>query len=143
MPLRWRIDHPARRVAATLLDTTSEAEMYDFLGEVIAQGAMPYGKLFDVAANLSWLIPTRVTTIAATARLYTRLGLGPIGPLAIVLSSATARKPREECALLADAMRQVRVFRRHNDAEAWLRSRAADLGIATDAAQARKRRFSM
>ena len=72
---------------------TSEREMYDFLGEVIAQGAMPYAKLFDVSAAIRWITPSRVGPIAATARLYRRMGLGSVGPLAIVVSDKSAARP--------------------------------------------------
>src|SRR6185503_638165 len=47
MPLHWNIDHHRRRVSATVLESTTEQEMYDFLGDVIAADAMPYAKLFD------------------------------------------------------------------------------------------------
>ena len=120
MPLRWRIDHAARRVTATLLETTSESEMYDFLGEVIAQGAMAYGKLLVAPAGIPWTTPGSVGPFAATARLYGRMGLGPIGPLAILVDSTAAQKRLEAGALLSGAKQPVRVFRRQRDAEAWL-----------------------
>jgi hypothetical protein len=122
MPLRWIIDHAGRRVTATLLETTSEQEMYDFLGELIGQGAMPYAKLFDASAAIRWITPDRIGPIAATTRLYSRMGLGPVGPVAIVVASETAIKRAEEYMRLSDALRVVRLFARREDAEAWLES---------------------
>ena len=122
MPLRWHIDHPRCRVTATPLKTTSEQEMYDFLGDVIAQGAMPYAKLFDASAAVRWIKPNRIGPIAATAQLYGRMGLGPVGPLAIVVADNAATRRAEEYAKIADAVRLARVFEREDDAEAWLQA---------------------
>jgi len=122
MPLQWAIDHQRRRVTATLLQTTTEQEMYAFLGEVIAQDAMPYGKLFDATRAARWITPNRVGPIAATTRLYSRMGLGPVGPLAIVVADERANRRAEEYAMLADANRAVRIFGGTQEAEAWLAS---------------------
>jgi hypothetical protein len=122
MPLRWSIDHGRKRVSAVLLETTTEQEMYDFLGEVIGQDAMPYGKVFDATGAIKWISPGRIGPIAATARLYSRMKLGPIGPLAIVVSGSAATERAHEYTLLSDAARKVRLFNRVADAEAWLAS---------------------
>jgi hypothetical protein len=122
MPLHWTIDPDRRRVTATLLKTTTEQEVYDFLGEVIAAGAMPYAKLVDAAAATKWITSDRVGPLAATAQLYSRMRLGPIGPLAIVATTAQAGKRAEEYAALADAARLVRIFDSRDKAEAWLSS---------------------
>jgi hypothetical protein len=122
MPLHWKIDHSRRRVTATLLTTTSEPEMYAFLGEVIAQDAMPYGKIFDGTQATRWISPDRVGPIAATTRLYSRMALGPIGPLAIVIAGQRATARAEEYVLLSDAARRVRIFGHVDEAEAWLAS---------------------
>jgi hypothetical protein len=119
MPIRWCIDHSAQRVAATLPEDTSEGEMYDFLGELVAQGAMPYAKVFDASAGVPAATPSRIGPIAATARLYARMGLGPVGPTAIVVGTGAANMRAE---LLADAAGRVRLFGRHDEAEAWLGS---------------------
>lgn len=122
MPLHWNIDHDRQRVSATLLETTTEQEMYDFLGEVIGAGAMPYAKLFDATRAIKWITPNRIGPIASTARLYGRMRLGPIGPLAIVVQGAQANKRAEEYALLSDASRLVRIFEKLEKAESWLSS---------------------
>ena len=122
MPLHWNIDHRRRRVAATLLTTTDEQEMYAFLGEVIAQEAMPYAKIFDGTNATRWISPGRIGPIAATTRLYSRMGLGPVGPLAIVIAGQRATERAEEYVLLSDAARLVRIFGHREEAEAWLAS---------------------
>jgi hypothetical protein len=124
MSLDWSVDHTGRRVTATLSKSTTEQEMYEFLGEIIAEGAMPYGKLFDAGAATQWIDPGRIGPIAATARLYSRMGLGPVGPLAIVVSGERASARAKEYALLSDATRKVRIFASRADAESWLASMA-------------------
>jgi hypothetical protein len=122
MTLDWSIDHGRRRVVATLQRTTTEEEMYRFLGEVIAEGAMPYGKIFDARTAVRWITPSRIGPIAATARLYDRMGLGTVGPLAIVVADEAANARAQEFARLSDATRAVRIFTDLEQAEAWLAS---------------------
>ena len=122
MPLHWTIDHARKRVAATLLTTTDEQEMYAFLGEVIAQDAMPYAKIFDGTNATRWISPDRIGPIAATTRLYSRMGLGAVGPLAIIIAGPRASERAREYILLSDALRLVRTFSRADEAEVWLAS---------------------
>lgn len=122
MALDWSIDHGRRRVVATLQRTTTEEELYRFLGEVIAEGAMPYGKIFDARAATRWITPSRIGPIAATARLYDRMGLGTVGPLAVVVADEAANARAQEFARLSDAARAVRIFTDPEQAEAWLAS---------------------
>ena len=122
MTLDWSIDHDRRLVVATLQRNTTEEEMYRFLGEVVAEGAMPYGKIFDARGATRWITPSRVGPIAATARLYDRMGLGAVGPLAIVVDDEAARARAEEFARLSDATRAVRIFADLEQARAWLTS---------------------
>jgi len=83
---------------------------------------MAYGKIFDARAATRWITPSRVGPIAATARLYDRMGLGAVGPLAIVVVDEAARARAEEFARLSDATRAVRIFADHQQAQAWLAS---------------------
>jgi len=122
MALDWSIDHRRRRVVATLARSTTEEEMYRFLGEVIGEGAMPYGKIFDARAALRWITPSGVGPIAATARLYDRMGLGTVGPLAIVVAGDAAEARAREFAQASDATRAVRIFATLEQAESWLAS---------------------
>jgi len=128
MALDWDIDHSKRLVAATLRRGTTEEDIYRFLGEVIAEGAMPYGKIFDVSEASKWVTPNRIGPIAATARLYARMRLGPVGPLAIVVSGEKGKARDREVALLADAGRAVRIFATRDEAHAWLRKRPPAAG---------------
>jgi hypothetical protein len=120
MALDWSIDHGKRRVVATLRRSTTEEDIYHFLGEVIAEGAMPYGKIFDVSEATKWIAPNRVGPLAATARLYARMGLGEVGPLAIVVSGEKGKARAREFARLGDANRVVRIFSTPREAQAWL-----------------------
>lgn len=127
MALDWNIDHGRRLVVATLQRSTTEEEMYRFLGEVIGQGAMPYGKIFDARTATRWITPSRTGPIAATARLYDRMALGPVGPLAIIVVDDRAGARVRDFALLSDARRAVRIFDDIDQAQAWL------AGIGTQA----------
>lgn len=120
MALDWSIDHGKRRVVATLRRSTTEEDIYRFLGEVIADGAMPYGKIFDASEATKWITPNRVGPLAATARLYARMGLGDVGPLAIVVSGERGKARAGEFALLGDSSRVVRIFSTRREAQAWL-----------------------
>lgn len=122
MPLDWQIDHSTQRVTAVLRKTTSEQDLYDFLGEVIAEGAMPYAKLLDVSSAVRSMATSRIGPIASTTRLYSRMGLGSVGPLAIVVATSAGRKTAEEYVLLSDALRLVRIFTHKREAEAWLQN---------------------
>lgn len=141
MSLDWSVDHSKRRVVATLDRSTTEEEMYRFLGELIADGAMPYAKIFDATAATKWITATRIGPIAATAKLYSRMGLGPVGPLAIVVSDQKAGARAKEYALLSDATRAVRIVGSKADAEAWLDS-IGD-GAAVDGSSQNARRPSI
>jgi len=105
-----------------LLPTTSEEEMYDFLGEVVAEGAMPYAKLFHASAAVRLFAPNRIGPVTATARLYARMGLGPVGPLAIVVADKTACRRALEHGMISDGIAPVQFFGREDDAEAWLQT---------------------
>jgi hypothetical protein len=122
MPIRWHIDHAGRRVSATLLAPTSEEEMYDFLGEVVAEGAMPYSKLIHVSAAVRSIALSRIGPVAATARLYRRMGLGAVGPLAIVVSGKVGTRQTEELSSTSEPVGLVRLFGREDDAELWLQT---------------------
>jgi hypothetical protein len=120
MSLDWSIDHDRQRVIATLRRNTAEEELYRFLGEIIAEGAMPYAKIFDATAAAQWISDSRVGPIAATARLYDRMGLGPVGPLAIVVADDKAVARAREFAQASVAGRSVRLFASRDEAERWL-----------------------
>jgi len=122
MPLRWHIDHRRRRVEATLPTTTSEEEMYDFLGEVVAEGAMAYAKLFHASAAARSITLNRIGPVAATARLYSRMGLGTAGPLAIVVSDEPPSRCPRVINMGSEEVGLVRFFEREDDAEVWLQT---------------------
>ena len=120
MSLDWSIDHARRRVIATVRRNTAEEDVYRFLGEVIAENAMSYAKIFDASSATQWITDSRVGPIAATARLYDRMGLGPVGPLAIVVTDGRALERALQFAQAAIASRRVRLFASRDEAERWL-----------------------
>jgi len=120
MTLDWSMDHGRRRVVAMLRRSTTEEDIYRFPGVVIAEGAMPYGKILDASEATKWVTHNRIGPLVATARLYARMGLGAVGPLAIVVSDEKGKVRACEFARLGDASRAVRVFTTRDEAQAWL-----------------------
>ena len=57
---------------------------------------MPYAKIFDATNPTRWIAPDRIGPIAATSRLYSRMGLGPVGPLAIIIDGQRATERAED-----------------------------------------------
>ena len=120
MPLRWCVDDDARSVEVIAEETITAAEIRDYLERVSEAGAMPFAKLFDASAAKVEASVEELKAIAAWVRKFAVDGRGPIGPLAIVVSSqshfAAAR-----FADAAGALRPLQIFRDEGAARAWLK----------------------
>ncbi|MGD9880041.1 MAG: hypothetical protein AB7F22_18625 [Reyranella sp.] len=113
------IDHGTRRVAAFVEEGLSAADVLGYLENIAAAGAMPYAKLFDATAAKATMSVDELKAIDAWVRNYAMQGRGPVGPLAIVVSSAN----HLEAAHFADAagsIRSLRIFRDKTEATSWL-----------------------
>jgi hypothetical protein len=121
MSITWDVDHHKRFVVAELRGKTTEEELYSFLGTLIGERVMDYGKLIDATAADGWLEPAKIQAIAKTTNLYSRMKLGPVGPLAIVVNHHKQEaRAREYIALSGVAERRVSLFGNRPDAEGWL-----------------------
>jgi hypothetical protein len=120
MPLRWRIDDDTRRVEVVAEETITSVEIRDYLERVAQAGAMAYAKLFDASAAKVEVSVDELKAIAAWVRKFAIDGRGPIGPLAIVVSSQS----HFDAARFADAagsIRPLQIFRDEGEAQAWLK----------------------
>ena len=82
---------------------------------------MDYGKVFDASHAERWLEPAKIQAIAHTANLYSKMKLGPIGPLAIVVTENRQQvRAREYISLSANTERKVALFADRANAELWL-----------------------
>jgi hypothetical protein len=119
MPVHWNIDHGARRVEAFVEEGLCAADVLGYLENIAEAGAMPYAKLFDVTTAKGTMAVDELKAIGAWVRNYAIQGRGPVGPLAIAVSSAN----HLEAAHFADAagsIRSLRIFRDKTEAAAWL-----------------------
>jgi hypothetical protein len=121
MPLDWKIRPDEQLVYAVATGEISADEIQAFLGSVIADQAMPYGKIFDIRQVTALAAAQRLAEVGDTVRLYDKMKLGPIGPLAIVAGSVAERISYAEAFLrAATAQRPVRLFEDPETARAWL-----------------------
>ena len=121
MPVNWTISHPDKLVVAVAEGEVEHADVDKYLLALIAEGAMPYRKLFDVTfAPLSMglaqlrALGTRVTEHAR--------GGGSVGPLALVVGSELALDMARIFEAQARAGRPLRIFDDVVKARAWLDS---------------------
>jgi hypothetical protein len=124
VPLDFKISHDDQIVHAVAVGEVSADEIQAFLGSIIADQAMQYGKLFDISQITRLADADRLSEVGDTIRLYDKMKLGPMGPLAIVTGSALQRISYAQTFLAtATAQRAVRIFNHSEEAIAWLRAR--------------------
>lgn len=119
VPVKFDIDSEAQKVEAYATGTLSAGDILDYLEKVAEAGAMAYAKLFDASQAKATISVGELKALGAWVRAYSMDGRGPVGPLAIVVSSATYL----DAAHFADAAgsnRPLRIFRDRGDAKAWL-----------------------
>ena len=121
MPLTWKVLHDDRLVHAVATGELSPDDIQGYLGSLIAERAMPYGKIFDVTAATALQSPERLGEVGDTVRLYDKMQLGQIGALAIVVGSVPEQVAYAEAFVrAASARRPVRMFGDVAAARAWL-----------------------
>ena len=126
MGLTWTISHEDRLVHAIATDVFSTSDIQGYLGSVITANAMPYGKLFDMSQATSLEEAGKLAEVSDTVRLYDKMKLGAIGPLAIVIGDIPAHRHFAELFVRsATAARPVQMFNSSRDALEWLSIRKA------------------
>jgi hypothetical protein len=117
MPVRYDVDHDARRVTIVLTPPVETAEIVALLERRAADGAWPYAVLYDMRA-----LPqdrSRISTLLETARGLTAIH-GPSGPVAIV-ASAPAIGEAQAYSILGRS--GIEVFWDRDEATRWLDER--------------------
>lgn len=121
MPLYWTISHEDELVHATAVGEITTDELNSYMGAVIAEQAMPYGKIFDIREATGLGGVERLSEVGATVRLYDKMKLGKIGPLAIVATTPDGVTHARSFLAAASATRPTMLFCALEEALAWLR----------------------
>jgi hypothetical protein len=99
-------------------------DLNSYMGAIIAEEAMPYGKIFDIREATGLTGADRLAEVGATVRLYDKMKLGEIGPLAIVATAAEGVAHARAFLNAAEATRPTSLFLTIEEAEAWLRRKS-------------------
>jgi len=118
MPLEWKISHPDRMVEAVGKGPVGLQDIERYLDDVMVSEALPYRKIFDASQATSALTDNDMMMLGARMSAY--VGLGPLGPLAIVAPSTSVRQQARLFAALAPADRPLKIFKTVKAARTWL-----------------------
>jgi hypothetical protein len=118
MPLEWKISHPDRMVEVMADGPVGLTDIERYLDNVMVSDALPYRKIFDLSKATSALTDNDLMMLGARMSAY--IGLGPIGPLAIVAPSTSVRDQARLFAALAPADRPLKIFKTAKAARTWL-----------------------
>jgi hypothetical protein len=122
MPLHWTISHPARLVTVVAKDDVHLKDIEAYLDGVVVGDALPYRKLFDMSQASLHLSDNDMMLLGARIRAYAATSTETIGPLAIVATTAESHQQARLFTALADAKRQIKIFRELHAARKWLDS---------------------
>jgi hypothetical protein len=123
MPVQWTVSHPTRLVIAVAKDELLLQDIEDYLEGIVAAGALSYRKIFDTTGAVGSLSEDDLMALGARIRAY--IGIGPIGPLAIVASTDRSYGQARMFTALAEADRPIKIFRELHAARRWLDSQTA------------------
>jgi hypothetical protein len=118
MPLEWKISHPDRMVEAVGKGPVGLQDIERYLDDVMVSEALPYRKIFDASQATSALTDNDMMMLGARMSAY--VGLGPLGPLAIVAPSTSVRQQARLFEALAPADRPLKIFKTVKAARTWL-----------------------
>lgn len=104
-------------MTATAGEDLTPDEIRRYLQDIAAEGAMPYGKIFDVSGPAIKLALDEMQKLGSSMRDLAKRG--PAGPLAIVVDVHT-HLPAAQFADAAGRHRPVRVFRDGEEARRWI-----------------------
>jgi hypothetical protein len=118
MPLHSTFSHGKRLVITIAKGEVLPQEMLDYLADLDASGARPYGKIFDVTALEMPITSESIQALAALVRQREREG--PVGPIAVVVGSDEVLRQALVFATNAKVERPIRIFREQHEARKWL-----------------------
>lgn len=125
MPVKWSINHKDGIVLASAEGEASLQDVEHYIAAMAAAGGLPYRKLFDV----TYVAPgaLRLAELKAlSAKVLALAKDGPIGPLAIVVSSELEQEMAEVFGQ-ADPGRPLAIFSSVAAARDWLDQRATQI----------------
>jgi hypothetical protein len=120
MPVRLHISHGDRLATMVAEGKVEAADLGALVARLAQEGAMSYGKLFDIRGVPVDLVDSGLQMHAG--RLAAHGQESEIGPLALVVDEATSIDPAALAALAAASRRPCRTFDGIAAARAWLRS---------------------
>jgi hypothetical protein len=126
MPLNWKISHPDRSVEAVATGHLSLRDIERYFDDLMVSGAFPYRKLFDATEATSTVDDAEMMLLGARMSAYK--GLGPLGPLAIVVPNDSLRTQAMLFSALAPADRPLKIFKTVAAARKWLDAPAESEG---------------
>ena len=118
MPVQWTVSHPTRLVIAVARGDLRLQDIETYLDEVVTADALAYRKIFDMTQATPGLSDDDLMKLGARIRAY--IALGRIGPLAIVATTDRSYQQARMFVALAEADRQIRIFRELHLARQWL-----------------------
>ena len=118
MPLEWKITHSDRLVVAVGKGVVGLQDVERYLDDVMVAEALPYRKIFDASQATSALTDQDMMMLGARMSAY--IGLGPLGPIAIVAPATNVRQQARLFAALAPADRPLKIFKTVKAARTWL-----------------------
>ena len=119
MPLRWKIDHGARLIAATASGPIARQEFDDYMAAVAAEGAVGYRVIFDARAASLALRPSDLAALSQLVKDRKRDDVSD-GRIALVVGSDAEREMGAYFVDQTDGQRPCRLFRSLEDARVWL-----------------------
>jgi hypothetical protein len=122
MPIHWTISKPTRLVVAVCKGAIGRKDIEAYLDAVVVADVLPYRKIFDMTQAEGTLSDADMMELGARIRAYATTG--PMGPLAIVASTAESHERAHLFATLADAQRPLKIFRELHAARQWLDAQA-------------------
>jgi len=123
VPITWTIDHKQRMLTAVCEGDVTLRDIEDYLDAVVVAGSMPYRKLFDGTRGESAMTDEEMMLLGARIRAYHTAG--PMGPLAIVVTTEHTHGLARLFGALAAADRPIKIFRDAGAARRWLEAQPA------------------
>ncbi len=118
MPLVWKLDPADSLMIAVADGDVTRLEMDRYLDAIVQNEALTYRKVFDVHRGDTSMTAEDVLPLAI--RMRSLHGLGPMGPLAVILPPGRGKRLHRALGMLAVAERPMRIFESPLLAYRWI-----------------------
>lgn len=129
MPLHWTIDSKTELVTACAEGPLTFADVTRFVEVVVESGALTYRRLIDLSTSQLAMDASELMVLGAMVRDIHKLG--PMGPLAIVVTDSMFEAMSRLLGILAIAPRPMRVFSQTEPARQWIENVGAQRPSST------------